>query len=94
MQNRLRAIVNFLPMLAIRFYRRFISPLLPPSCRFYPSCSAYSLECFRHYSVFKALWMTSARILRCNPFNPGGFDPVPLPDGTFFPEAAPDDESA
>ena len=94
MQDRLRKIANFCPMLAIRFYRKFISPLLPPSCRFHPSCSAYALECFRYHSLFKALWLTVRRIFRCNPFNPGGFDPVPLPDGSFLPEEEPEDESA
>ncbi len=60
----------------IRFYRRFISPLLPPSCRFVPTCSEYALEAFTRYNVFKAAWMTSVRILKCHPFHPGGYDPV------------------
>jgi len=93
MPFQLRKTINYLPMLAIRGYRRFLSPLLPPSCRFHPSCSAYSLECFRHHSCFKALWLTTWRILRCNPFNPGGFDPVPLPDGTFLADPEGEDES-
>ncbi len=73
----LRKITNFIPLLGIRFYRKFLSPLLPPSCRFHPSCSAYGLEAFKIHPFFKAVWLTCYRILRCNPFNPGGYDPVP-----------------
>ena len=66
------------PLLAvIRFYRRFISPLLPPSCRFYPSCSAYGLEAIKLHGPFKGSWLTATRIGRCHPFHEGGFDPVP-----------------
>ena len=64
-------------LLAILFYRRFISPLMPPSCRFYPSCSAYGLESFQTHPPLRALRLTVWRILRCNPFNDGGYDPVP-----------------
>lgn len=60
----------------IRFYRRYLSPMLPPACRFEPSCSAYALEAFEKKSVPRALWMTVVRILKCNPFHPGGYDPV------------------
>ena len=62
---------------AIRFYRRFISPQLPPSCRFTPTCSAYALEAIERYGPLKGGWMAFRRILRCNPFHPGGYDPVP-----------------
>ncbi|MDX8047053.1 membrane protein insertion efficiency factor YidD [Gracilibacillus sp. S3-1-1] len=65
-------------MLLIRFYQRFISPMFPPTCRFQPTCSQYSLECFRHYNVFKASYLSVKRILKCHPFHPGGFDPVPI----------------
>jgi len=61
----------------IRFYQRFISPIKPPTCRFYPSCSHYGLEAFRRFGVFKGGWLTIVRILKCQPFHPGGFDPVP-----------------
>lgn len=77
----IRKITNFLPLAAIRFYRTFISPMFPPVCRFEPSCSAYGLEAFKTHSFPRALWLTIWRIMRCNPFNPGGFDPVPLPKG-------------
>jgi putative membrane protein insertion efficiency factor len=63
--------------LPIRFYRRFISPLKPPTCRFYPSCSAYALEAIEVYGPGKGGWMAVKRICKCHPFHPGGFDPVP-----------------
>ena len=62
----------------IRFYQRFISPLKGrPTCRFTPSCSAYGLEAFRKRGFFVGFFLTAWRILRCNPFDPGGYDPVP-----------------
>ncbi len=62
----------------IRFYQLFISPLKSrPTCRFTPSCSAYGLEAFRKRGFFVGFYLTVRRILRCNPFNPGGYDPVP-----------------
>ena len=80
--NQKVTILNVLPILAIRFYRKVISPLFPPSCRFFPSCSAYGLACFQKHSFFRALGLTVWRILRCNPFNKGGYDPVPEPHGS------------
>ncbi|UOQ47722.1 membrane protein insertion efficiency factor YidD [Gracilibacillus caseinilyticus] len=64
-------------MLLIRFYQQFISPMFPPSCRFQPTCSQYSLECFQRFNVLKASYLSVIRILKCHPFHPGGFDPVP-----------------
>jgi len=64
----------------IRFYQRFISPLTPPTCRFYPTCSHYGLEAFRVHGVWKGLILTTWRILRCNPWGGSGFDPVPGSD--------------
>ncbi|MBQ7265094.1 MAG: membrane protein insertion efficiency factor YidD [Firmicutes bacterium] len=61
----------------IRFYKKYISPLLPPSCRFTPSCSQYAYEAFSKYGFFKGLGLSVWRILRCNPFCKGGYDPVP-----------------
>lgn len=61
----------------IRFYQRFISPMLGSNCRFYPSCSAYTYQAVEKYGVAKGSWMGFKRILRCNPWNKGGFDPVP-----------------
>jgi uncharacterized protein len=62
---------------AIRFYRKGISPLLPPSCRFYPTCSAYGLEAVERYGAWRGGWLALRRILRCHPFSKGGIDPVP-----------------
>ncbi|MHB8927321.1 MAG: membrane protein insertion efficiency factor YidD [Bacillota bacterium] len=61
----------------IRFYRRHISPLKRPSCRFYPTCSEYAEQAVAKHGVAKGLMLAGWRILRCNPFNPGGYDPVP-----------------
>lgn len=76
-KNILSRIVSFPAIMLIKFYKRFISPLLPPACRFYPSCSTYGLEAYQRHGFFKGTWLTVWRIMRCNPFNPGGFDPVP-----------------
>ena len=64
-------------MALITGYRRFISPLLAPRCRFAPSCSAYALEAVREHGALRGTWLAVRRIGRCHPFNPGGFDPVP-----------------
>ncbi len=63
--------------LLIRGYRRFLSPLLGPHCRFYPTCSAYALEAFTVHGFFKGGFLTARRLLRCGPWSEGGFDPVP-----------------
>ena len=59
-------------MAAVTGYRRFVSPLLPPRCRFEPSCSAYALTSLREHGAARGLWLAVARIARCHPFNPGG----------------------
>lgn len=61
----------------IRLYQKFISPLFPASCRFTPTCSQYALEAFKKYGAVKGLILTVWRLLRCNPFSKGGYDPVP-----------------
>jgi putative membrane protein insertion efficiency factor len=58
-------------------YRRWISPALPARCRFYPSCSAYALEAVRTHGAIRGIGLAIWRLLRCHPFHPGGFDPVP-----------------
>lgn len=62
---------------AIRLYQMTISRALPPSCRFEPSCSHYGYEAISKYGAIKGSWMAVKRIARCNPWNPGGYDPVP-----------------
>ncbi|MDD6882642.1 MAG: membrane protein insertion efficiency factor YidD [Eubacteriales bacterium] len=61
----------------VRFYRREISPLTPPSCRFVPTCSQYALQAIEKYGALKGGYLALRRILRCHPFHPGGYDPVP-----------------
>ena len=62
---------------AIRFYQREISPLSPPRCRYIPTCSEYALEAVEKYGAVKGTFLATKRILRCNPFHKGGYDPVP-----------------
>lgn len=64
-------------MLPITGYRRFISPLLGPRCRFAPSCSEYALDALAEHGAARGLWLATKRIARCHPFHPGGYDPVP-----------------
>lgn len=61
----------------IRGYKKYVSPLLPPSCIFEPTCSQYALEAIQRYGSLRGTWLSFRRILRCNPFNKGGYDPVP-----------------
>ncbi|TFE29870.1 membrane protein insertion efficiency factor YidD [Cohnella luojiensis] len=61
----------------IRFYRAFISPLTPPSCRFLPTCSAYALEAIEVHGAVKGSYLAVRRISKCHPFHKGGYDPVP-----------------
>lgn len=63
-------------IVCLKTYKLLISPILPPSCRFYPTCSNYALDAFTKYGFFKGLWLTVKRLARCHPFNPGGYDPV------------------
>lgn len=64
-------------ILVIIGYQRLISPLTPPSCRFYPCCSSYGLQSIRIHGAVKGVALTGWRLVRCNPWNPGGLDPVP-----------------
>ena len=64
-------------ILMIRFYRAWISPMLPPSCRYVPTCSEYAMIAIKRYGAPKGGWMAFKRILRCHPFHEGGYDPVP-----------------
>ena len=69
--------MKYIALMLIRGYQRFISPLLPPTCRFEPSCSQYGYEAISRYGILKGGWLAIKRIGRCHPFNPGGYDPVP-----------------
>jgi uncharacterized protein len=64
-------------VLLVRGYQRFISPMTPPTCRFYPSCSSYAVTAIERHGVFRGGAMAAWRLLRCNPWNPGGVDDVP-----------------
>jgi putative membrane protein insertion efficiency factor len=63
-------------ILSLRCYKRFISPMLPSACRYYPTCSEYMLNAVEKYGVFKGMRLGIGRLLRCHPFHEGGFDPV------------------
>jgi len=64
-------------ILLIQFYRHCISPLFPPSCRFQPTCSQYCLEAIQEFGPWYGSYLGVKRILRCHPFHPGGYDPIP-----------------
>ena len=64
-------------LMLLRAYKKFVSPLLPPACRFQPTCSEYAAEAVQYHGVLKGSWLALRRLLRCHPFHRGGFDPVP-----------------
>ena len=64
-------------LVLIRVYQRFVSPYTPPSCRFYPSCSAYAVDAIARYGAWRGGYLAVRRLLRCHPFHAGGYDPVP-----------------
>ncbi len=72
-----RSVPASLALAMIRFYQVFLSPLLGRNCRFEPTCSAYTFEAVERYGFFKGIGLGVRRILRCGPWSPGGFDPVP-----------------
>ena len=74
----MRYFLSKLIILFIQTYQKIIAPLLPPdTCRFYPTCSSYAIEAIRKHGTGSGIMLTVKRILRCHPFNPGGYDPVP-----------------
>jgi hypothetical protein len=80
MSTLIRAVLEAPKALAvflIRVYQRVISPAFPPSCRFTPTCSTYALTSIGRYGLIKGGWLAIKRIVRCHPWSPGGFDPVP-----------------
>lgn len=75
--NPISKTINILLIGCIRFYQLCISPLKPRTCRFYPTCSAYALQALKTYGPMKGSYLTIKRILKCHPFHPGGYDPLP-----------------
>ena len=69
--------MNWIVLALIRLYQNTVSRVLPPTCRFYPSCSQYTYQAIAKYGVLRGGWLGVKRIARCHPFNPGGYDPVP-----------------
>ncbi|MBF0231979.1 MAG: membrane protein insertion efficiency factor YidD [Desulfamplus sp.] len=69
--------MKWILLLFIRLYQYLISPLIGPACRFYPSCSQYAFDAVIKYGSIKGSFLAVKRVLKCHPFHPGGFDPVP-----------------
>lgn len=81
-------------ILLIRTYQKVLSPLLGQRCRFYPSCSQYTLEAIQEWGLAKGTWLGMKRLSRCHPLNEGGFDPVPRRNGNTASETTSEQESA
>lgn len=64
-------------LVLVRFYRSYVSPLFPPTCRYVPTCSEYAMIALQKYGFIKGSWLAIRRICRCHPWHPGGYDPVP-----------------
>ena len=73
----MKKLITYLLLLPIRFYQLAISPMLPSSCRYTPTCSQYSIEAIKKHGPLKGLWLSIKRILSCNPWGGSGYDPVP-----------------
>lgn len=73
----IRSIFVYILIVPIYFYRMFISPMLPPACRYTPTCSRYAIEAIKKHGPIKGLWLAIKRILRCHPWGGSGYDPVP-----------------
>jgi len=69
--------MNKIIILLISFYQKYISPLKPATCRFYPTCSEYATQALKKYGLLKGLRLSAGRVLRCHPFSSGGYDPLP-----------------
>lgn len=75
--HRIRQFSVWILLIPIRVYQQVISPWLPPSCRYIPTCSQYAIEALQKYGPIRGLWLAIKRILRCNPWGGHGYDPVP-----------------
>lgn len=75
--KQLKTILSFPFIAIIKLYQWILSPLLGPKCRFTPTCSNYALQAFKKYGPIKGLWLASRRIVKCHPWGPHGYDPVP-----------------
>ena len=73
----LKKAIEFIVLLPVYFYRFAISPLIPPRCRYTPTCSQYAVEAVKKHGVIKGVWLATKRILRCHPWGGSGYDPVP-----------------
>lgn len=73
----MRAIVRQVAVLPLRLYRVMVSPLLPPACRFHPTCSAYAVDAIVSHGILRGGWLATRRVLRCHPWSEAGVDPVP-----------------
>ena len=72
-----KKVIEFIFLLPVYFYRIFISPMTPPSCRYTPTCSDYAIEAVKKHGILKGGWLALKRILSCNPWGGSGYDPVP-----------------
>lgn len=73
----MRKVITIILLIPIYFYRSFISPILPPACRYTPTCSQYAIEALKKHGPIKGLWLTVKRLSRCHPWGGSGYDPVP-----------------
>lgn len=73
----MKKLLSWMLLLPVYFYKYSISPMLPPSCRYTPTCSEYAIQAIKKYGPFKGFWLATKRIARCNPWGGHGYDPVP-----------------
>ncbi|MDQ3511505.1 MAG: membrane protein insertion efficiency factor YidD [Pseudomonadota bacterium] len=82
-------VIERLLIALLKFYKRWISPLLGPRCRFHPTCSEYAMQAIARFGATRGSWLALRRILRCHPLHPGGHDPVPPPRADRSPRQGP-----
>lgn len=83
--NKLNYCLSFILIIPIQIYRYLISPMIGPRCRFTPTCSEYAIIALKRFGLIKGSWLMGKRILKCNPLNEGGYDPVP-PKKIIYPK--------